>query len=239
MNEPHERLAYIRKKRGYKTATAFADAHVSRGVSKVTYAAHERGSRNITRTIDLYAELLRTTPQWLQYGTGSEDLDDENHDTKIVDIIRGQSKVRDNFKEPDQKGRLNSREGPGGIPIYASVPGPGRGWLMLNSPSFFGDALSELDGVENARGFLMPSDEMDPVIVSGEILYPHPSKQAKNRSIVMVRMKAFPDEWVARELVARDVTQITLREYGPGLAPVETIIEWSDIESMTVLIRER
>lgn len=243
MSTPAGRLKFLRELRGHESAEQFA---LFAGVKGVTYRTHESGERGIGRKVGLYAKKLKTSEEWLQFGRGNMNVETSSDERNPMDNVH----VLDTLKvKPANNGMQDfvniSEQREGVVPVHASIPGPGKGWLMLSNPSYSVDALPELSKVAIPRGYIMPSDEMDPVIVIGEVLYPHPDKPAKNRSIVMIWLKKYPNEWFARELISRDEDgSITVRKYGIDKEsgdPVtsQSVIEWDDVKEMTVTIRER
>lgn len=69
LDEPHERLAWARKKAGNEDATAAARRY---GWNENTYRSHENGTRGITKKAAAkYAARLRVPVEWLLLGQGS------------------------------------------------------------------------------------------------------------------------------------------------------------------------
>jgi transcriptional regulator with XRE-family HTH domain len=72
MNEAASRLKNARISAGYDTAK---DAAVAMGVSDATYTQHENGTRGFPASrAQRYARFFRTTPEWLIYGRGLNEL---------------------------------------------------------------------------------------------------------------------------------------------------------------------
>lgn len=245
MTEQSERLTALRKFRGYTERGDFLDAFAGEGINPDTYKAHERGVRPLTRAAEHYGRLLGADPAWLLFGTGHNPLIASQDERMQMDNVHVLGTHKGTAPKNGDKDQINHTGRPASVPLHASVPGPGKGWVMLSNPSSSVDALAELATVPNPRGYIMPSDEMDPVITNGEILYPHPDKPAKSRSIVMIWLKKFPDEWFARELVRRDEDgNITVRKYNLDretgiVSTAEAFIEWAEVKEMTVAIRDR
>lgn len=245
MTGQSERLIALRKGRGYRERVDFLKAFADEKINADTYKAHEAGKRPLTRAAEHYGRLLKANPAWLLFGTGPDPLNASQNERMQMDNVHVLGTHKGTPAKNGDKDQVNHTGRPTRIPLHASVPGPGKGWVMLSNSSSSVEDLAEMAGVPDPRGYVMPSDEMDPVIVNGEVLFPHPEKPAKSRSIVMIWLKKYPDEWFARELVRRDEDgRITVRKYGidrgtGNVLTSETTIEWADVKEMTVAIRDR
>jgi hypothetical protein len=77
MRDPHERLKFIRKLRGYDAAV---DAARAFGWNENSYKSAENGIRPLTgETADHYAHAFRVRPGWLLYGEGDWDTAPSNY----------------------------------------------------------------------------------------------------------------------------------------------------------------
>jgi hypothetical protein len=68
LKEPHQRLRWARRKKGYRSAAAAAQAM---RLNVETYRAHENGSRGFGAHAQRYATFFRVPLDWLLTGRGA------------------------------------------------------------------------------------------------------------------------------------------------------------------------
>ena len=154
--EAAKRLEQARKARGFATAK---DATEYFGWNYVSYTQHESGDRGLSRAASKYADGLRVSVAWLQFGEGKgPDGQTIAPEPARVALVPGRELISSSQK----------------MPVYAAAMG-GDGHIIISFEQI--DEIkrpAELENVKGGYGLLIKGSSMVPALWEGDMALVNP-----------------------------------------------------------------
>ncbi|MCW5730437.1 MAG: LexA family transcriptional regulator [Alphaproteobacteria bacterium] len=213
-----ERLAFARKRAGFRSASAAARAL---GVPEVTFRAHENGLRGLTEaTARSYGQAFRVNWAWLVTGDGS------------MEPPAGAPPVPELPRPPRADGDL-ARLVPGerlygeaDLPVYGTAEGGPTGMIIAYDPIEWVKRPEPLRQVENGFGFYLVGDSMSPRFEHGDLLLVHPTRPPGRKDDVLAILRGEKDGEhyaLVKRFVGWKGDQLLLEQLNPAerLKPIQ------------------
>lgn len=217
-----QRLAYARRRAGYRSASAAARAL---GVPEVTYRAHESGARGLSEVVArTYAHLFHVNWAWLITGDGSIEVPaghlaepvTEFHSASALSSqpLSAQAQAyaaapppQTSYRGAGSARNLSSRAdvdlaravpadrlvGEKDLPVYGVAEGGPTGMVISYDPIEWVKRPEPLRNVESGFGFYLVGDSMSPRFEHGEMLLVHPTRPPGRHDDVLIIQRGESD----------------------------------------------